>query len=418
MRQMEVRSEIADELVRVFDLWRGGTLIMDEVDVLLNPLKSELNFPIGERDAIDMSGDRWDLPIHILELVFAASRVANERDPVKRARLAASAAKAAGSSVALDEEEPSAAAKGASTSFRAVSSDRWQEAQRRTGLRAADIVSGMADILLDGWDAYKIKRIPHLVLMDRAFYNEHIRPLAAQWTFLWIQKNAMSDISLLDADVSSRAPRRAQSTARRELNFVCLFYSLFVILLFVRYSFAVDCATPARAALTLSLSLPLCCPLSLLAARPRDCRVPRRDLGPAVGVSARRGPRRIHDEAVKSRRRMDPVVPPALLGEDQQSGVWAPRRRRSADALVDDAAVAEADGSALCREGRGSSPASPRLRVAEAARRALRCRRVLWTRDARLCISLTHPPRVSSSLPRYRLALRSSPTPTSSSDSP
>lgn len=96
MRQMEVRSEIADELVRVFDLWRDGTLIMDEVDILLNPLKSELNFPIGERDPIDMSGDRWDLPIHILELIFSSSRAAQENDPVKRARLVVSAAAAAG----------------------------------------------------------------------------------------------------------------------------------------------------------------------------------------------------------------------------------------------------------------------------------------------------------------------------------
>ena len=38
-------------------------IIMDEVDVLLHPLRSELNFPIGEKVPVDLSGDRWELPL-------------------------------------------------------------------------------------------------------------------------------------------------------------------------------------------------------------------------------------------------------------------------------------------------------------------------------------------------------------------
>jgi len=33
-------------LVQVMQMFREGVLIMDEVDMLLHPLKSELNFPI------------------------------------------------------------------------------------------------------------------------------------------------------------------------------------------------------------------------------------------------------------------------------------------------------------------------------------------------------------------------------------
>ena len=33
-------------LVKVMQMFREGVLIMDEVDMLLHPLKSELNFPI------------------------------------------------------------------------------------------------------------------------------------------------------------------------------------------------------------------------------------------------------------------------------------------------------------------------------------------------------------------------------------
>jgi hypothetical protein len=43
---------------------------MDEVDILLHPLKSELNFPMGRKDAIDLAGYRWDLPIHLLDAFF------------------------------------------------------------------------------------------------------------------------------------------------------------------------------------------------------------------------------------------------------------------------------------------------------------------------------------------------------------
>lgn len=43
---------------------------MDEVDILLHPLKSELNFPMGRKEAIDLAGYRWDLPIHLLDALF------------------------------------------------------------------------------------------------------------------------------------------------------------------------------------------------------------------------------------------------------------------------------------------------------------------------------------------------------------
>ena len=43
------RSDMADALVPILELWRRSYLIMDEVDVLLHPLRSELNFPIGHK---------------------------------------------------------------------------------------------------------------------------------------------------------------------------------------------------------------------------------------------------------------------------------------------------------------------------------------------------------------------------------
>lgn len=68
--QMLAKSDMADKIVRILDMWNSGILIMDEVDVLLHPLKSELNFPIGSKQAIDLAGSRWDLPIHLIDAIF------------------------------------------------------------------------------------------------------------------------------------------------------------------------------------------------------------------------------------------------------------------------------------------------------------------------------------------------------------
>jgi len=48
--------------------------MMDEVDLILHPLKSELNFPIGAKYDLDFAPERWKLPIHILDAVFYAER--------------------------------------------------------------------------------------------------------------------------------------------------------------------------------------------------------------------------------------------------------------------------------------------------------------------------------------------------------
>ena len=53
--KMIAKSDMADSLIKVLDMWKKGVLIMDEVDVLLHPLRSELNFPIGHKYPIDLS---------------------------------------------------------------------------------------------------------------------------------------------------------------------------------------------------------------------------------------------------------------------------------------------------------------------------------------------------------------------------
>jgi len=74
---MEVRNSI-DESVYSENGYRQGTLIMDEVDLILHPLKSELNYPIGPKEALDFTeskiglGMRWELPFVLLDPLFYA----------------------------------------------------------------------------------------------------------------------------------------------------------------------------------------------------------------------------------------------------------------------------------------------------------------------------------------------------------
>ena len=63
-------------IAQVLTLFRSGCLIMDEVDLLLHPLKAELNFPIGEKHPLDFSPERWTCAIHALDAVFFLERKA------------------------------------------------------------------------------------------------------------------------------------------------------------------------------------------------------------------------------------------------------------------------------------------------------------------------------------------------------
>ena len=52
---------------------------MDEVDLILHPLKSELNWPLGQKEPLDFTrsragnGLRWNLPGHLLDAILSCS---------------------------------------------------------------------------------------------------------------------------------------------------------------------------------------------------------------------------------------------------------------------------------------------------------------------------------------------------------
>jgi hypothetical protein len=145
---LKSRLGMCHELLKLF---RESQLLMDEADVLLHPLRSELNFPMGAKRALDLTssealgdGLRWALPWHLLEALVLAARPPLDAD-------------------ADADALPFATA---------------QTAELLGALRAA-VRAGEAQQAL--------QRVPHLVLLNREFFDKKMLPLLARWALLYLQ---------------------------------------------------------------------------------------------------------------------------------------------------------------------------------------------------------------------------------------
>jgi hypothetical protein len=49
-----------------------SVLIMDELDWVCHPMKSELNFPIGTKVPLDFGGKRWEVALHLFDGITSA----------------------------------------------------------------------------------------------------------------------------------------------------------------------------------------------------------------------------------------------------------------------------------------------------------------------------------------------------------
>jgi hypothetical protein len=120
----------------------GAYLVVYFVLQVLHPLKSETNFPIGERVHLDLQEQRWLLPMHILEGTLFASGYK------KRVHLG---------DVALTESE--------------------------------DII--LRDLTLafaEGFDSMALQRSPHLLILQPDFYFKTLKPHIAAWTMIWLKQ--------------------------------------------------------------------------------------------------------------------------------------------------------------------------------------------------------------------------------------
>ncbi|CUG89319.1 zinc finger protein, putative [Bodo saltans] len=168
------RSNMADALVPILDLWRNGVMMMDEVDVLLHPLRSELNFPIGLKYPIDMSGARWNLPMHLLSAVFSTNPIGAEEE---------------GDMATTSERQKTSLLYGvahleatyAATELSFVSTTLQSTHQQ------------LQAVIQRGLHTKALQREPHMVLLDLEFYRTDMLPLLVQWISLWLQGSIESE---------------------------------------------------------------------------------------------------------------------------------------------------------------------------------------------------------------------------------
>ena len=178
-KKMVERSALADAITPILELWKRGVLIMDEVDVLLHPLRSELNFPIGLKHPIDMSGPRWLLPIHLLDGIFAYQKGRACEDVEQQLKFGSSGA-SAGTGVASK-------AAGLSGAHSSISGLADMDSSGVAEERRRHVLSAIRSVIMNGFRQRALQREPHLVLLDPGhYYVEQLLPALVPWLQLWL----------------------------------------------------------------------------------------------------------------------------------------------------------------------------------------------------------------------------------------
>lgn len=187
---------VADALADVLQLFgeqERGIALLDEVDLLLHPLKSELNFPIGAWVNLAPVPARFQLPIHLVDAVlFEQARALSS--PLL-AHAGRSAAKV------LETHSPFAV-EHVRGDLAGYAAPRQSDSTRRAGVPGWDAVVDPSRLLLAivacvraGEDVFAVQRSPHTICLDRAWYTTCLRPLIAAWATHWLlaQRSVRSD---------------------------------------------------------------------------------------------------------------------------------------------------------------------------------------------------------------------------------
>jgi hypothetical protein len=151
VQEVKVGPEDLYYCTEILKLFRTGVLLLDEVDLILHPLKSELNWPIGIKDPIDFSrsklgvGLRWQIQWHLLDPIFYT--------------------KTKKMSVAFQDSR-----------------------------EAISILDSIATVIQQGVANKFIQQTPHLVLLSRVFYHKELKFLMARWQLLYLRNKRLPSV--------------------------------------------------------------------------------------------------------------------------------------------------------------------------------------------------------------------------------
>ena len=83
--------------------------------------------------------------------------------------------------------------------------------------RATQILETLRRVLEEGYAAMALQRVPHIVLLNPAWYHEQMKPVMAEWVILWMEQNHFKGLdhselilAILEGVTSSKNPALAQ----------------------------------------------------------------------------------------------------------------------------------------------------------------------------------------------------------------
>ena len=148
----DVQKQI-DVCIALLQIFKSGLVIMDEVDMLLHPLKSELRWPLGIKGPLDLTepfgykesdeesiGMRWRVAWHLIS--------------------------------AIVED---------------VGNLPFQEI-----FEARTCVEGLKSAISSGFEAHAIAKTPHLILLNRQFYQQSILPHLTKWAIVFVRSKSVA----------------------------------------------------------------------------------------------------------------------------------------------------------------------------------------------------------------------------------
>eukprot|EP00439_Symbiodinium_sp_Y106_P021975 s2940_g2.t1 len=163
-------------------VFRGAVLLLDDIDLLMHPLRSELHWPLGDQ--------------HKLDFTSTASGVRElSETPETLETTSAEPGQASGVSFA------SSGAVGARWQLGFHLLDGFFSCQAKAGPAVASlqgvtsaqaVLARLKAAVERGLRRKALQRAPHLVLLSPDFYHKELRPILAEWALIWIRRRLPS----------------------------------------------------------------------------------------------------------------------------------------------------------------------------------------------------------------------------------
>eukprot|EP00466_Bigelowiella_natans_P015194 jgi/Bigna1/85176/estExt_fgenesh1_pg.C_20373 len=140
LRSNALKADAIKRILKLFGKDMGGVALLDEVDLILHPLKSELNFPIGPKEKLPLGPERWEFPMHLLEAFFYD-----------------------------------------------VSGGRVPLPDFRPDTDSLAVLRDIANAMRQGEEQKVVQTSPHPVVLQKSFYQSHLKMAVGRWAMIWLR---------------------------------------------------------------------------------------------------------------------------------------------------------------------------------------------------------------------------------------